>query len=157
MKIESLSIKHSTAFKSYVDECVEAGIDIYKPAINNYEAFIKRRLDYAAGANLPEGYPPMSMYLCLIGDKIAGAIRVRHGTNQPIKNVIGHIGYETRPSMRNQGVASSMLKWVADNVLSDEVLIVCERNNIASHKVIQRNGGKLLNHFRIKGEEAIYT
>lgn len=71
-----------------------------------------------------------------------GGIALRHGFN----DVLGHIGYGIRPSSRKRGLAT----WALGQMLQkarqsgiDEVLVVCEVDNVASAKTIERNGGVL--------------
>lgn len=76
-----------------------------------------------------------------------GAIRFRHGSNRDIQNVIGHIGYETLPAARGQGIATFMLKWVSANLVQDRAVITCDSDNIASKTVIEKCGGQMLDSF----------
>lgn len=141
-----------TAFKNYVDECVDSNIDLYQFVLNNYQGFLKKRIAYAKGNELPRGWPPMSTYFCVRNTdtedcEILGSIRIRHGHNAYIEDVIGHVGYETKHSARGQGVAKFMLAWVQDNVLTENTIITCEKDNLASRKVIEASGAKYLNNF----------
>jgi predicted acetyltransferase len=86
-----------------------------------------------------------STYLCIQDDVVLGAIRCRHHSNRYIENVIGHVGYETKPSARGKGVAKFMLSWLQKNVLTDNIIITCEVDNIASQKVIESCGAKYIN------------
>ena len=63
-------------------------------------------------------------------------------------NYGGHIGYATRPSERNRGLASQMLKQgleLAKEFGFDRILCVCDNDNYASEKVILKNGGTFEN------------
>jgi len=59
----------------------------------------------------------------------------------------GHIGYGVRPSARRRGLASwalaQMLNEARGALTVDRVLIVCEADNVASARTIERNGGVL--------------
>lgn len=147
MVIEPAALNHSAAFKEYARACVADGIDLYEPALADSEAYLKKRINYALGRELPEGWPPISMYFCLEQGRILGAIRVRHGLNPYIENVIGHIGYETLPSARGKGVASKLLAWVKGNIIEDFAIVTCDKGNSASQKVILNCGGQYLNGF----------
>lgn len=156
MRIVPANMTFLTAFKSYVDECVDSDIDSYQFVFNNYQGFLKKRIAYSQGHELPNGWPPISTYFCIQGTtditentecEILGSIRVRHGDNAYIENVIGHVGYETKPSARGLGVAKYMLAWVQDNVLTGNAIITCAVTNEASRKVIESSGAKYLNNF----------
>src|SRR4051794_35925869 len=61
----------------------------------------------------------------------------------------GHIGYDVRPSARRKGHATAMLAaarpWVARLGLTG-ALITCDTDNLPSRRVIEANGGVLLDH-----------
>ena len=60
----------------------------------------------------------------------------------------GHIGYSVRPSERGKGYATRMLEMAlaeARRLGLKRVLITCDRKNVASARVIRKNGGRLEN------------
>jgi predicted acetyltransferase len=78
-------------------------------------------------------------------DRVLGGIALRHEFNGFVKWA-GHIGYGVRPSARRRGLATWALGRMLDEarVLGlDRVLIVCEVDNVASAKTIERHGGIL--------------
>ena len=152
MRIEKASLKHLPEFKDYVAACLNGGWCIYETGEDFSESFLRNRIDYDKGMNLPAGWPSSTMYFCLVGKKIAGAIRVRHGTNSKIENEVGHIGYETSPAMRGKGVAQYMLKWVQKNIISEEVLVTCDIDNKASEKVITNCQGEYIDEKLLSDE-----
>lgn len=95
--------------------------------------------------NLPESYSPHTLYLAINdNNKIVGAIGIRW-KQVPVLMVFGGlIGYSVRPSQRGKGYASEMLKLALDkfkNTNIENILITCKDFNIASKKVIEKNGG----------------
>ena len=91
--------------------------------------------------NLPETYSPHTLYLA-INDKneIVGAIGIRWKQVPILMTYGGLIGYSIRPSQRGKGYASEMLRLALD---VDKILITCKDFNLASKKVIEKNGGIL--------------
>ena len=80
------------------------------------------------------------------GDRVLGAIALRHELNDFLLRAGGHIGYGIRPSARRRGLAT----WALDRMLGearvlgmDRVLIICEVDNIASVRTIERHSGVL--------------
>ena len=78
-------------------------------------------------------------------DRVLGGIALRHGQDEFVQWA-GHIGYGIRPSARGQGVAT----WALGRMLYearaaglDRVLLVCEADNLASAKTVERQGGVL--------------
>ena len=78
------------------------------------------------------------------GDRVLGGISLRHGLNDWLINVGGHIGYGVRPSERRKGLASWALGLMLDEARKiglDRVLITCRITNVASAKTIEKAGG----------------
>ena len=56
----------------------------------------------------------------------------------------GHIGYSIRPTMRRCGFGQRILALALDrarNLGLHRVLVTCDSDNVASRKIIERNGG----------------
>ncbi|NOH99410.1 GNAT family N-acetyltransferase [Vibrio sp. 99-70-13A1] len=147
MEITKAKFSHQDQFKDYVESCIADGLDLYDEAKFDSSAYLKKRIAYSNGLELPDGWAPITTYFCMESGVILGSIRVRHGTNDYIENVIGHIGYETRPAARGKGVASFLLAWVRDNVVSNSVIVTCSIDNSASQKVIENCGGEYLDNY----------
>ncbi|MDZ5662304.1 GNAT family N-acetyltransferase [Nocardioides sp. S-58] len=76
----------------------------------------------------------------------AGAIQVRHYLNDALQKTAAHIGYGIRPSARGRGIATWALREalpIARELGLDRVLVTCDSANVASRRVIERNGGAL--------------
>jgi predicted acetyltransferase len=79
------------------------------------------------------------------GGRVHGGIVLRHGLNDYVLQ-FGHIGYGIRPSSRRRGLATWALGQILDEARAlglDEVLIVCDVDNLASAKTIEHHGGVL--------------
>jgi predicted acetyltransferase len=80
------------------------------------------------------------------GDRLLGAIVLRHALNEWLLEIGGHIGYSVRPSERRRGHASFALARTLDAARGlglDRVLITCLDENVASARTIERAGGLL--------------
>lgn len=117
----------------------------YAIAVSDPKAFLDKVIFDSLNENSAEQLPRTSTYFCIENDRILGAIRYRHGTNAFIERVIGHAGYETVPSARGKGVARFMLNWLQANVLTSNIIITCETDNIASQKVVKYCGARFIN------------
>ena len=79
-------------------------------------------------------------------DIMIGAINIRHYLNDFLLKEGGHIGDGIRPSERGKGYATKMIALGLDvcrNLGIKHVLMVCDRDNIASARTIIKNGGIL--------------
>ena len=77
---------------------------------------------------------------------LVGISDLRLGTNDFIKTYAGQIGYSVRPSQRGKGYASEILNLTLIEAVKygfSKILITCNEPNIASAKVIEKNGGIL--------------
>ena len=85
------------------------------------------------------------VYRWIVEDgRVLGGIALRHGAEQ-VGNV-GHIGYGIRPSARRRGLGTWALGQIlneAQNLGMERVLVVCASDNIASARMIERQGGVL--------------
>jgi len=136
MEMSLAKLKHLNSYESFLIECYHNGLTKYKEATNDPKKFLEHIISCQGNT---------STYFCVEHDEILGAIRFRHHTNEYIENVIGHVGYETKPTARGKGVARLMLSWVQKNILKSDAIVTCEADNIASKKVIERSGGVYLN------------
>ena len=72
---------------------------------------------------------------------------IRYELPENLVEVYGHIGYGVRPSERNKGYATMMLDYalsVCKEKGMDKALLGCYKDNLASAKTIQKNGGMLV-------------
>lgn len=117
---------------------------------DNYDDWllkVEKDLDFN---NIPEGRVPANTYfLVRISDnKIIGMINIRHKLNEVLLKEGGHIGYSVRPTEREKGYGTVMLKLGLERCKElklDKIFITCDKINLASAKIIQRNNGILEN------------
>jgi GNAT superfamily N-acetyltransferase len=89
-------------------------------------------------------YVPQTVLWWVDGAEYLGRINVRHKLNRSLLWRGGNIGYEVRPSARRQGHATAMLAAalpVAASLGIHEARIDCDIDNVASRRVIEKNGG----------------
>lgn len=88
--------------------------------------------------------------------RIVGIIDLRHTLNDFLKD-LGNCGYSVRPSERKKGYATEMLYQllqIAREANLKELHISVEKENTASIKVIQKNGGIYERSFSFENETA---
>ncbi len=97
-----------------------------------------------------EGLVPDSTYFAYDDERniFVGAVNIRHYLNERLLLGGGHVGYGVRPSERQKGYATQMLRLAlkkCEELGIKKVLVVCLKSNIASAKTIINNGGVLEN------------
>ena len=100
---------------------------------------------------------PDSTFFCLDTERniFVGAVNIRHRLNERLSVGVGHIGDGIRPSERKKGYGTKMVALALEECKKlnlDEVLMCCEKSNIASEKTIIRNGGILENEVEFEGK-----
>ncbi|NMM62524.1 GNAT family N-acetyltransferase [Clostridium sp. P21] len=110
-------------------------------------SMVEKLHGYSKGIGLSDNFVESSTYWLIDkGNKVLGAIDIRHRLNENLSYRGGHIGYGIRPSERRKGYASKMLflaLYICKNVNISRVLITCSKDNVGSAKTIIKNGGVL--------------
>ena len=157
LKLVKISKKYYDQIKDMLDEWNSAGEKIVPYAI--------RRVDYhdfdyyskSLEIKNPEcGMVPDSTFFCLDEERniIVGAVNIRHYLNESLLLNGGHIGDGVRPSERRKGIATKMIALALEECKKlgiKRVLMVCDKENIASAKSIMNNGGILENEIVVNG------
>lgn len=125
----------------------------YADGLEDMEEYVERiRLD-RLGIDLPEELVATTLYWLVDEDEkeIRGNLRIRH-VAVPIH---GNIGYDIPPSMRMKGYGREILKLAvkkAKRLGMKEVKVTCARENEASRRIIEANGGRFLGEGVDEGE-----
>ena len=92
----------------------------------------------------PETYVPQTVLWWTAGRRWLGRVNIRHELTDYLLRGGGNIGYEVRPGARGQGHATAMLAAalpLAAALGVDPARLDCEVDNVASRRVIEKNGG----------------
>jgi predicted acetyltransferase len=91
------------------------------------------------------------------GEPFVGAINLRWQEDEkgrPIEalpaHVLGHVGYSVLPRFAGNGYATAALAGMlqeAREVGLPRLVITCDAGNLASRRIIEKNGGRLLESF----------
>jgi predicted acetyltransferase len=111
---------------------------------NDFAAFVQQLLDDEDPGKLPRHLVPQTNYWLVEGDEFIGRTSLRHELNEQLRLIGGHIGYEIRPSRRQQGYGTAILGLVLPKAQQrglTRVLITCDADNIASRRIIEQHGG----------------
>ncbi len=133
-------------FLKMTAEYQAAGNDRYNQLADDFELYLERLAMFASGVNLPADRVPSNTFFLFSGGKLIGRSDLRHRLNPALEIMGGHIGYDIRPSARQKGFGTLILKLTlekARNMGLERVFITCDTDNFASAKIIEKNGGRL--------------
>jgi predicted acetyltransferase len=133
-------------FRAMAEEYRLAGDTRYQPALDDFPAYLRALLDGARGVGLPPGRVPFSTFWLTSGRRPIGRSSVRHHLTPELEEEGGHVGYDIRPSERLKGYGKLILRLTlaeAGKLGLSRALLTCDADNLASAKVIERNGGRL--------------
>lgn len=108
-------------------------------------AVLPKMLAWAKGEELPEGIVPETIYFLWSEGDIVGQFRLRHCLNDALRRGAGHIGYYIAPPYRGKNLATEGLRLLlekgADIVPEKEFYLRLRKGNLASFRVMEKNGG----------------
>lgn len=127
-------------------------------------ALLDRILDYPQWLNTidaafdsnehAENWVPFRTFLIMEDEKPVGFLDFRLALNDFLK-VHGHIGYSIHPMFRNRGIASTAFNkalFLAKEWNIRPIRMGIFPENLASQRVIEKNGGKLLRQIDESGK-----
>ena len=95
---------------------------------------------------MPDWFVPGTYYYLWDEGHIVGEFRIRHYLTDALKAGAGHIGYSIRKEYRNQGYGTKGLALtlsVARQIVpEDEIYLRLLKTNIASRRVMEKNGAR---------------
>jgi predicted acetyltransferase len=113
-----------------------------------FDRYIARLLDERGPLGVRQlGFVPMTTLWWAEDDRMLGRLSIRHRLTPALEKLGGHIGYDVRPSARRRGHATAMLAAALPRAAAlgiDRALVMCDLTNTASRKVIEANGGELI-------------
>ncbi len=92
---------------------------------------------------------PFYQYVLVDGNKIVGAVNIRpYLTKRLDKEFEGNIGYSISALERGKGYGKTALSLAIKEFKklnpNDKIIICCYKENVASRKIIEYHGGKLI-------------
>jgi predicted acetyltransferase len=136
------------AYRAMAADFTSAGETMRSGGLQDFAGYVRRARTRALGHELPPGWVPCTTFwLVRDGTVVLGSSSLRHELNADLEYEGGHIGYAVRPSERRKGYGTRLLALTlgeARRLGLARVLVTCDRENVASARVIERNGGVLV-------------
>lgn len=128
------------------------GFSILKNMEDFYSFYLKL-IDNENPSN--ENYSPQYTYLAFEDNELVGVVVLRTQLKGDLVNYGGNVGFLVRPSKRQKGYGTLLLKEalsiLKNNYHLDYVVLGCRVDNIASSKVIENNGAIYVSdYFEVK-------
>ena len=146
---------HRKAFLATVADYEMAGENRYRLLQEvfrrDFRGYVRHLRLMARGVGLPEGWVPYTVFWSVKPGLplVVGELHIRHRLVPASEKEGGHIGYTIAPSMRSKGLGTQQLALGLGKARAllglDRVLVTCNTDNVASARVIQKNGGVLEN------------
>jgi predicted acetyltransferase len=129
-------------------------------AIESYDDWLEHLKANSSPDTVQEGWVVSSTFFAVrpSDNHIVGMIDIRHSLNDFLRNYGGHIGYGVRPSERNKGYATQILRLSLDfcrRLGLDRVMLACYKENTASRKTIAKCEGVLDREFQHTDENIV--
>lgn len=109
-----------------------------------YDAWVEAVQKNAAAGD--ETWGKSLLYLCFDQGRLIGLLHIRYDLPAALTGKYGNIGYGVRPTERNKGYATEMLRYalsVCREKGMDRAILGCFKDNLASAATIRKNGGIL--------------
>ncbi len=112
----------------------------------DFPAYLQRLHDQSMGKNLKEGHVPSKEFWIADADGFAGRIILGLAYIPSPSRCGHHVGYAVRHTKRRKSYATQALRLLLNEAISlhiYQLMPTCAASNLASRKVIERNGGVL--------------
>ena len=156
-------LKHVRPTKKYEERAIEFINEFYEynskingvgglnRYLDDYDGWLKKLEEDRNRKESDEKVPAETFFLVRESDdKIIGMINIRLGLNEKLKKFGGNIGYCIRPTERGKGYNKINLYLgllCCQEHGIKEVLMDCDKENIASAKTMLALGGKLIKEY----------
>ena len=149
MEIRKLDVNDEAAYRAYQTSLEnDDNPFITTREIGDFKTFVENSRAQETQTTNPD-YSTMTTYYAFLNGRIAALISCRWQLEKGnLATIGGHIGYQTSPEFRRQGIMIRLLSFVLEQYAKrgiNPVLIIACEDNIASRRTIEKAGGILEN------------
>ena len=120
---------------------------VHDMTYEEYLDWLKQQDDWSRGEKLPQGYVPQTCYWLVVNNTPVGFGKIRMGLTEKSRLEGGNLGYAIDSRQRGKGYGSKLLELLiikAKEFKLPRPLITVKKFNIASKRVAELNGAKLI-------------
>lgn len=120
---------------------------VHDMGYDDFKLWLKEQDDWSKGENLPKGYVPQICYWLISDGVPVGFGKIRVSLTESSRLEGGNLGYAIDSRKRGLGLGSKLLKLLlikAKELNLEKPLVTVKKYNLASKKVAENNGGKLM-------------
>ena len=148
LSLVELSLEYANRYEEWAREFSAAKEERYiLPNWQDFPGLITRLQSETHSEGLCEGVVPQTCFwLVDCNGRLLGETHLRHYLTPALMEEGGHIGYVIRPSERHKGYGTIILALLLPKARSlglTRVLVTCDTENLASARIIEKNGGIL--------------
>jgi predicted acetyltransferase len=148
---------YRAALKEFEDRNITGFWSLFGPP-DHAERYVSTIRKYRHKGGLPEGLVPASVFWLIDENEFVGHVSIRHTLNAALQRRGGHIGYAIRPSRARRGYGSRILELALPHARAlgiRRALLKCDKNNLASRRIIEKNGGVLADEIEVDAKPTL--
>lgn len=142
-----LEASHRSLIREFAERGEELVPWVLAEVGDDFKEYVTRLEQHSNGVDLPRRFVASTTYWLIdASDEILAVSSLRHDLTPFLLDYGGHIGFGVRPSARQKGHATEILRrtLVEARALGiEDVLVTCDKDNLGSARAILNNGGEL--------------
>lgn len=158
MKFVHLQTHHESALQRFLKDFEDHGetdIPAYFAKRDwRHQRIVDTLMAWSKGELLPTGWTPCFTFFAEEEGELCGVYNIRNFGIENLERWTSHVGYSVRPSYRGRGLGTAMLTdacGLARSFSMKCLALTCDATNVASRRVIEKNGGDLVETYPEEG------